>query len=70
MWCKAAELARWPKLEVLKWCQEEPANQGPWHCIMQNLQAALTPKQALAYAGRPASAFTSTRRSPSSVRNL
>ncbi len=52
----AAELARYPKLEGVKWCQEEPKNQGAWHSVMHYLQKALTDKQTLAYAGRPASA--------------
>ena len=52
----AAELARYPKLEVVKWCQEEPKNQGAWHFIRHYLQEGLTTKQTLAYAGRPAAA--------------
>ena len=52
----AAELARYPKLEVVKWCQEEPKNQGAWHSIMHDLQDALPGKQTLAYAGRPPAA--------------
>ena len=52
----AAELARYPRLEVVKWCQEEPKNQGAWHSVMHYLQGSLTPQQTLAYAGRPAAA--------------
>lgn len=38
------------------WCQEEPENQGAWYQIRHRLQAPLTAKHDLRYAGRDASA--------------
>lgn len=51
-----AQLKRYPKLETLKWCQEEPINQGAWRFINHRLRAAVTGKQAVAFACRPPSA--------------
>lgn len=51
------ELKRFPTMSELVWCQEEPANQGAWLFIRDNLQRALSAgKQRLGYAGRDASA--------------
>ncbi len=51
-----AQLKRYPKLETLKWCQEEPINQGAWRYINHHLRAAVTGKQTVAFACRPPSA--------------
>jgi 2-oxoglutarate dehydrogenase E1 component len=52
----AAELRRYPKLEDLVWCQDEPQNQGPWFQIQHNLLENMEEGQKLGYAGRAASA--------------
>jgi 2-oxoglutarate dehydrogenase E1 component len=54
----AAELARYPKLRQLVWCQEEPRNQGAWKVIEEELRAALPAAAALHDACREASAST------------
>ena len=46
-----AEIAKFGAKEVV-WCQEEPMNQGAWYQIMHHLQACISPKQSLSYAGR------------------
>ncbi len=51
----SAELARFPGLKEVVWCQEEPMNQGAWYQIKHHFQAILDPKIAVAYAGRPRS---------------
>ncbi|HET7675751.1 MAG TPA: 2-oxoglutarate dehydrogenase E1 component [Gammaproteobacteria bacterium] len=40
------------------WCQEEPENQGAWYQIRHRLQAPLTTRHTLTYAGRRDSAST------------
>jgi 2-oxoglutarate dehydrogenase E1 component len=47
-----AELARYPGAKDVIWCQEEPMNQGAWYQIRHHLQACISAKQSLAYAGR------------------
>ena len=49
-------LGRYPKLEEVVWCQEEPKNQGAWYQIRHHLQDAVGDHR-LFYVGR--------RRSPS-----
>ncbi len=49
----AAELARYPNLRELVWCQEEPENQGAWHQIKHRLVGHLAADVNLSYAGRP-----------------
>jgi 2-oxoglutarate dehydrogenase E1 component len=51
-----AELAKYAGAREIVWVQEEPKNQGAWHLIRHRLEACMTPKQTLAYAGRPSSA--------------
>jgi 2-oxoglutarate dehydrogenase E1 component len=34
------------------WCQEEPMNQGAWYQIKHHLQAIVSEKHTVAYAGR------------------
>ena len=48
----AAELKRYPKVQEVVWCQEEPQNQGAWFQIRHHLAACLQPKQVLDYVGR------------------
>jgi 2-oxoglutarate dehydrogenase E1 component len=51
-----AEIAKYPLLKELIWCQEEPKNQGAWHQskhhFIDNLKASIS----VTYAGRDASA--------------
>src|SRR5699024_8817236 len=54
-----AEMAKYPNLKSVVWCQEEPMNQGAWYCSqhhMRNVLAACKPGLNLHYAGRAASA--------------
>ncbi len=51
----AAELKRYAGATDVVWCQEEPQNQGAWYQIRHHLNACLTDKQSLHYAGRPRS---------------
>ncbi|MCE5233441.1 MAG: 2-oxoglutarate dehydrogenase E1 component [Mizugakiibacter sp.] len=48
----AAELAKYPAAKEVVWCQEEPMNQGAWFQIRHHLQACITDKHSLSYAGR------------------
>jgi len=51
------ELARYPHLKEVIWCQEEPANQGAWHSIKHRFLRSLFDRDVkLTYAGRPSSA--------------
>ena len=52
----AAELKKYPKLEEVVWCQDEPQNQGAWFFVQHNLLENMSEDMKLAYAGRPASA--------------
>jgi len=54
----AAELARYPNLKTVVWCQEEPGNQGAWRFIEPHLRQALPSAAQLLYAGPAASAST------------
>ena len=49
----AATIERYAHVSDIVWCQEEPQNQGAWYQIRHRLQAPLTEKQQLSYAGRP-----------------
>ncbi|WP_026182349.1 2-oxoglutarate dehydrogenase E1 component [Leeia oryzae] len=51
-----AELAQYTGAKEIVWVQEEPRNQGAWHQIRHRLEACMTAKQTLAYAGRDSSA--------------
>jgi 2-oxoglutarate dehydrogenase E1 component len=48
----SAELARYPSAKEVIWCQEEPMNQGAWFQIRHHLQACISAKHSLSYAGR------------------
>lgn len=51
-------LERYPNARTLVWAQEEPRNQGAWYYMQsrRHLNACLSPKHVLEYAGRPYSA--------------
>ncbi|WP_373282883.1 2-oxoglutarate dehydrogenase E1 component [Leeia aquatica] len=51
-----AELAQYSAAKELVWVQEEPRNQGAWHQIRHRLEACMSPRQTLSYAGRDSSA--------------
>ena len=46
-------------LEIV-WCQEEPQNQGGWYQIRHRLQACLSARHSLLYAGRAGAAAPAT----------
>ena len=50
------ELARFPNVREVVWCQEEPQNQGAWYRLRAYFRADVQPEQVVAYAGRPVSA--------------
>ena len=50
------ELKKYPKLEEVVWCQDEPQNQGAWFFVQHNILENMSDGMKLAYAGRPASA--------------
>ena len=52
----ATELKKYPKLEEIIWCQDEPQNQGAWFFVQHNILESMSDGMKLAYAGRPASA--------------
>ena len=50
------ELRRYPNLQELVWCQEEPKNQGAWYQSRHHFVDNIDPAIRLSYAGRVASA--------------
>jgi len=59
----AARLKKYPCLEKLVWCQEEPMNQGAWYSSKHHLEIATrncSVNVNLFFAGRPASAAPAT----------
>ncbi|MEW6165421.1 MAG: 2-oxoglutarate dehydrogenase E1 component [Pseudomonadota bacterium] len=52
----AEELAKYPQLKELAWCQEEPENQGAWYAKHHRLIHLLKKGQSLHVVSRPASA--------------
>jgi len=50
------QIAKYPSLKEVVWCQEEPQNQGAWYRLRAYLRADIEDKQVVAYAGRPISA--------------
>lgn len=50
------QLKRFPLLNQLVWCQEEPQNQGAWYQIRHRFFDLLGKSAKLGYAGRPMSA--------------
>ena len=51
-----AEFKKYPQLEEVVWCQDEPQNQGAWFFVQHNILENMSDGMKLAYAGRPASA--------------
>lgn len=47
-----AELEKFSSAKEVIWCQEEPMNQGAWFQIRHHLQACISSKHSLSYAGR------------------
>ena len=59
----AERLKKYPSLEKLVWCQEEPMNQGAWYSSKHHLEIAArncSVNVNLSFAGRPASAAPAT----------
>ncbi|MEM5313434.1 2-oxoglutarate dehydrogenase E1 component [Paraburkholderia sp. JHI869] len=54
----AAELARYPNLKTVVWCQEESRNQGAWSFVEPQLRELLPSGATLRYAGPDAGAST------------
>ncbi|MDO5653790.1 MAG: 2-oxoglutarate dehydrogenase E1 component, partial [Brachymonas sp.] len=52
----AAEIKRYPQVQEVVWCQDEPQNQGAWFFVQHSLFENMSPGQKLGYAGRAASA--------------
>ena len=51
-----AELAQYPSMDALVWCQEEPENQGAWRYIQHHCLNQAPSAPPLQYAGRAVSA--------------
>jgi 2-oxoglutarate dehydrogenase E1 component len=52
----SAEMKKYPALEEVVWCQDEPQNQGAWFFIQHNILENMSEGMRMGYAGRPASA--------------
>ncbi len=50
------QIHKYPNLELLIWCQEEPQNQGAWDHIKHRFRPYIMQGIPLGYAGRPVSA--------------
>jgi 2-oxoglutarate dehydrogenase E1 component len=55
-----AILHKYSNAREIVWCQEEPQNQGSWYQIRHRLQAKLSAKHELLYAGRAGAAAPAT----------
>ena len=55
-----AVLARYPNVQDMVWCQEEPQNQGAWYQIRHRLEELAGRSRPVFYAGRPPSAAPAT----------
>jgi len=55
-----AVVRKYVNAREIVWCQEEPQNQGSWYQIRHRLQACLTEKHSLLYAGRAGAAAPAT----------
>jgi 2-oxoglutarate dehydrogenase E1 component len=51
-----SELKKYPNLNEIMWCQDEPQNQGAWFYVQHHVLENMAEGQKLGYAGRPASA--------------
>jgi 2-oxoglutarate dehydrogenase E1 component len=54
----SSELARYPNLKSVVWCQEESKNQGAWNFVMEQLLEIVKAPAALRYIGPEATAST------------
>lgn len=54
----AAELARYPHLTEVVWCQEESRNQGAWTFVVEKLWELVKAPATLRYVGPPENAST------------
>jgi len=54
----SSELARYPNLKSVVWCQEESKNQGSWNFVMEQLLEIVKAPAALRYIGPEATAST------------
>jgi 2-oxoglutarate dehydrogenase E1 component len=54
----SSELARYPNLKSVVWCQEESKNQGSWNFVMEQLLEIVKAPAALRYVGPEATAST------------
>jgi 2-oxoglutarate dehydrogenase E1 component len=52
----ATEFRKYPNATEVVWCQDEPANQGPWFYTQHHLLESMVDGQKLGYAGRAPSA--------------
>ena len=52
----SAELKKYPNLNEVVWCQDEPQNQGAWFFVQHYLHENMQDGQRLGYSGRAASA--------------
>ena len=52
----AAELKKYPNVNDLVWCQDEPQNQGAWFFVQHYIFENMSDGQKLDYSGRAASA--------------
>ena len=50
------EIARYPQVADIVWCQEEPKNQGAWYQSLHHLERGLPSSLKVRYAGREPSA--------------
>jgi 2-oxoglutarate dehydrogenase E1 component len=55
-----AIVRKYSNAREIVWCQEEPQNQGGWYQIRHRLQAKLTARHELLYAGRAGAAAPAT----------
>jgi len=46
------ELAKYPAMQEVVWCQEEPQNQGAWYQIKHHLVECIADEHSLHYTGR------------------
>ena len=54
------QIELYPNATLVRWCQEEPGNQGAWHRIQHYLRRHLRSSQTLRYSLRRSSASTAT----------
>ena len=54
----AEEIARYPNLKTVVWCQEESKNQGSWNFVMEQLLDLIEAPVTLRYVGPEAGAST------------